>query len=85
MNDVAILGRPRRLNATLSNLADCGLIGFLCSTSTGGTLAISDGSGVLLAAMACTAGQYYPLNIRCTGAVTITVGGTLDGMLSITA
>ena len=85
MKDVAIIGRPLRLTATNTTLAGVGLIGLLVATSTAGTVTIADSTGTLLNAMPVVAGTYYSLQVRLIGAVTITVGGTLDALLTYTS
>ena len=82
MKDVAILGRPLRVNATVTTMAGSGLIGLLVATSTAGVVTIADQTGTVLNAMPVVAGTYYPLNVRLTGNITITVGGALDAMLT---
>lgn len=88
MNKVVEAFEGIRITATYSSLGNPVLAGFLCDASSSGTLTIADKGGAsggdrtLLSAMALTAGNYYPLNVRCSGQVTITIGGTASGLLT---
>ncbi len=85
MQDVAILGRPLRITATVNNLNSPMIIGVICAASTAGTITIADsaqsGGTTQLATTTLTAGTFLPLYMKCAGATTITVGGTLDATL----
>lgn len=84
-------GEGKRITQAAANtdLSDAMLIGFLCESSSSGTLTIADkpnGSArTLLSAMALVAGQFYPLKVRTAGAVTITIGGTGAGLLTFSS
>lgn len=87
MKDVASLGRPFRLTATVSNLNSPGIIGIIVASSTSGSIKIEDKPNgtttTELNTMILPVG-FTPLNMRCTGDTTITVAGTLDATLILT-
>lgn len=89
MEIVAEIGDPLRFTSSQTIVGAPKLIGILCSTSTAGTITIADtggGSGAartLVNAMPVTSGQFYPLVMNTIGTVTITVGGTLDCLLTM--
>lgn len=64
---------------------DVTLLQFICDASTGGTLTLTDrgGSRTLISGLALVAGQTYQLNCRLNGSVTLTIGGTGSGMLTL--
>jgi hypothetical protein len=80
MKDVSEIGRPLRITATNATLNSNGFVGILVASSTAGSIAISDSTGVILNTMVLPVG-FTPLKIRSTGATTITVAGTLDATL----
>lgn len=89
MEFVAEIGEPLRFTANQTLVGAPKLMGILCSTSTAGTITIADLGGgggaarTLVNAMPVTSGQFYPLLVNTIGTVTITVGGTLDCLLTM--
>ena len=75
-NNVTEAGSGKYLAATGTIPAASKCLGFLCSTSTGGTVAITDGATAMSGTIALTAGQFYPFPYEFAGVGTFTIGGT---------
>lgn len=64
------------ITATDTIPANSRLTGILCSTSTSGTLVITDGATAKSGTIALVAGQFYPFPYQFSGTGTFTIGGT---------
>ena len=54
------------------------LLGFMCNTASGGTVALVAGNGTISPAVSVSAGQYYPYPGFFTGNLTVTIAGTAN-------
>ena len=62
--------------------APCALAGILCTSSTGGTIAVYDAASTdlskpVIAAMAISAGVYYPIPVGLGVGMYVVIGGAL--------
>lgn len=85
-NPVTEAGSATAFTAT-TTIAQPGLklLGVFCSTTSSGTLAISDGATNKVVAFAPTAATFYPLPIEVSTSLVLTVTGTLAATAFYTA
>jgi hypothetical protein len=55
-----------------------GMLGIFVASTTGGTLAVSDGASAMVGTFSPVAGTFYPLPGRFNTSLVVTVGGTLN-------
>lgn len=58
------------------------LLGIFVATTSGGTIALSDGSTAVVSAFTPLAATFYPLPFEFSTSLVITVSGTLDATAS---
>ena len=75
-NTVTESSSAKYVTATTTLPAGSCLLGFFCSTSTSGTLVITDGATAMSGTIALTAGTFYPFPMQFAGTGTFTIAGT---------
>ena len=72
------VGEALNITATNSTLKDVMLMGLFVSQNSTGTIKVADASKTIANTFTPLPGQYYQLPCRTTGAVTVTITGTMD-------
>lgn len=79
MQPVSECQNPKNFTGTTTVFTGaCGLLGIFISSTTAGTLRVSDGATTLVNTFTPAAATWYPLPAKCVTSLIITVGGTLD-------
>lgn len=78
VQSIAEGGLFQNITATTTINGVGNLLGYMCNTTSSGTVALAAGNGTIAPAVTVTAGQYYPYPCFFTGNLTATIGGTAN-------